>query len=146
MLIYIFPTARDRKRQRRHTNYKAQKLVIIKVLKSTEYTVFNRIYPARSNIIFVEGNKFIASFETQNLFLSLVLKNYREPRSSGASRSEANCWGASCFEPVVARHCRHYRKINVLRGSHAVRLGYQWSELQSKPVLIQPRVRCAKIS
>ena len=97
---YKLQTARDQKRQRRHTNYKAQKLV--KSWKSTEYTVFNGIYPARRNIIFVEGNKFIASFETHFLFLSSVLKNYQEARSSGAGRSEANCWGASCFEPVGA--------------------------------------------
>ena len=99
---------------------------------SAEYIVFNRIYFARRNIIFVEGNKFIASFETHFLFLSSVLKNYREARSSGAGRSEANCWGASCFEPVAARHSGHYRKIKVLGCSHTVRLGYRWSELQRK--------------
>ena len=45
---------------------------------STEYTVFYRIYFAPRNIIFVEGKKFIASFETHSLFLSSVLKNYQE--------------------------------------------------------------------
>ena len=46
--------------------------------RSTEYTVFKRISFARRNIIFVEGNKFIASFETNFLFLSSLLKNYQE--------------------------------------------------------------------
>ena len=102
--------------------------------RSTEYTIFNRIYFARVNIIFVEGNKFIASFETHFLFLSSVLKNYQEARNWRASCLKGNCWGASCFEPVAARHSGRYRKIKVLVCSHTVRLGYLWSELHCKSV------------